>query len=191
MALIEFAFDYASPWSFLASALAPRALPGAILAYVPVYLRGFEAFAKGLPYGSAKMAYMARDFQRCAEHEKIRVAPPAAFPINGLHALRGAIGAERAGVFGAYHEAMFRAAWQESRDISDKAVVVALGREVGFSAIADAIDDPEVKATLRANTERAAARGAFGVPSFFVGEELFWGHDRMHLVAIAAGLAGR
>lgn len=189
MPIVDFAFDYASPWSFLANALAPRLLAGVSIRPIPVYLRGFEAFAKGMPYSSAKLAYLSRDFQRCAAHEGVSLAPPAGFPINGVHALRGAIGAQRAGVFDAYHQAMFRAAWQESRDISDKQTVIAIGRAAGFSSVADALDDPDVKTALRENTERAAARGAFGVPSFFVGDELFWGHDRMHLVAEAARAA--
>ena len=189
MPIVDFAFDYASPWSFLANALVPRLLGGVSVTYVPVYLRGFESFAKGMPYGDAKLAYLFRDFQRCAAHDGVPIAPPAGFPINGVHALRGAIGAQRAGVFDAYHAAVFRAAWQESRDISDKQAVIAIGREAGFAAVADALDDPGVKAALRENTERTAARGAFGVPSFFVGDELFWGHDRMHLVAEAANAA--
>jgi 2-hydroxychromene-2-carboxylate isomerase len=111
---------------------------------------------------------------------------PPVFPINGLYALRGAIAAEREGRFADYHAAMFPATWRDRRDVSNKEVVAALGREVGAPSVADALDDPGVKEELRANTERGVGRGAFGVPSFFVGEELFWGHDRMHLAGAAA-----
>lgn len=182
---IQFLFDYASPWAFLADGLLPRRLAGVEPSYVPVYLRGFDAFAKGLPYSPAKLSYLIQDLRRCAEHEGIPVTMPSVFPINALHALRGAVAALRDGGFRAYHAAMFRAAWQEGRNVSDKSVVVEVAREAGLPAVAEALDDPSVKETLRANTADAARRGVFGAPSFFVGEELFWGHDRMEYVARA------
>lgn len=185
---IEFVFDYASPWSFLASQLIPRLLPGADIVYVPVYLRGFEMFAGGVPYTGAKMAYIMKDLGRCAAHAKVALASPHSFPVNGIHALRGAVAAQRLGVFDAYHAVMFKAVWQESRDVADKQVVAAIARAAGLDGVPALLDDQGVKDAVRANTERAVARGAFGVPAFFVGEELFWGQDRMHLVAEAARL---
>jgi 2-hydroxychromene-2-carboxylate isomerase len=185
---VEMLFDYASPFSFLACESVGRVLPGVELAYRPVYLRGFDAFAKGIPYSSAKLTWVINDLRRCAADLGIEIRIPATFPVNGLYALRGAIAAQRAGKLPAYHEAIFRATWQKGRDISSKASLVALATELGFPDIAAAVDDPEVKDELRTNTEDAIRRGAFGVPTFFVGSELFWGHDRMHQVAKAAGL---
>jgi 2-hydroxychromene-2-carboxylate isomerase len=183
---IEFAFDYASPWSFLANATLARQFGEARVEYVPVYLRGFESFSQGVPYSSAKLSYLMRDFVRSAKHAGVAATMPGNFPINGLHALRAALAAQRAGAFPAVHEALFRAAWQQGKDVSDKAVVVAIAREAGFADVAERMDAPEIKNALRANTERMVARGAFGVPTFFVGEEMFWGHDRMHFAAEAA-----
>lgn len=186
MTTIEFHFDYASPWSYLASELVPRQLPKARVVLKPIYLRGLESFANGMPYGSDKLSYLAADVARCAAYEGIRMSPPASFPINGIHALRGALVAEREGALQAYHEAMFRAAWRDQRDISDKTVVGLVAKEAGVPAVLDAIDDPAIKDELKARTEAAKKRGVFGVPTFIVGGELFWGHDRLGYVARAA-----
>ena len=185
---IEFLFDYASPYSFLANETLGAKLPGAEIVYRPVYLRGFDAFSKSIPYSAPRLAYMINDLRRCAADAGIEVSFPTTFPINGLYALRGAIAAQRAGTFANYHDAMFRAAWQRSRDISRKESVAALATELGFPDIAAALDDASIKDELRANTDDAIRRGVFGVPAFFVGADLFWGHDRMHQVAKAAGL---
>ncbi|HEY3817552.1 MAG TPA: 2-hydroxychromene-2-carboxylate isomerase [Polyangiaceae bacterium] len=183
---VDFLFDYSSPWSYLADATLSRWFAPGQVHYVPVYLRGFETFAKGVPYSAAKMAYLLKDMVRSSEHVGVPVKMPPVFPINGLYALRGAIAAEREGCFARYHAAMFPAAWRDGRDVSSKDVVKEIAREAGAPSVAEALDDPTIKETLRANTERGVGRGAFGVPSFFVGEELFWGHDRMHLAGAAA-----
>jgi 2-hydroxychromene-2-carboxylate isomerase len=188
MKSVDFLFDYASPWSYLANEVLARRLPGVVVDYVPVYLRGFESFATGVPYGSAKLAYTMTDFQRSARHEGVPIGAPATFPINGIHALRGAVHARRAGLFSAYHEAVFHAAWRDSREISTKEGVLAIAAEVGLAGAAAALEDPEIKAFVREHTDRAVARGVFGVPTFFVEDEMFWGHDRLDYVARAVGV---
>ncbi|MFI5298165.1 MAG: 2-hydroxychromene-2-carboxylate isomerase [Polyangiales bacterium] len=180
---IEFAFDYASPWSFLANATLKHHFGDAHFEYLPVYLRGFSAFSQGLPYSPAKMSYLLKDFVRSAAHVRVEVRMPPVFPINGIHALRAAIAAKRLGGFPELHAALFHAAWQDERDISDKNVVAELARSLALGEVAAAIDDPSVKDALRKGTEAVIERGAFGVPTFFVGDEMFWGHDRMHFAA--------
>lgn len=175
-------FDYASPWAYLANELLPTRLPGVEIVLCPVYLRGLETFAQGMPYTAAKLQYIARDLVRCTEHEGVRFTPPPVFPVNGLYALRAALLAERAGVLASLHPALFRATWADARDVSNKAVVAEIARELGLDAVAEALDDPWAKAELKTRTEAAAARGVFGVPTFAVGDELFWGHDRMDYV---------
>src|SRR5262252_3043552 len=133
MATIEFLYDYASPFSFLANELAPHRLSGATIEYRPIYLRGFELFAKGPPYTAAKMAYMLVDLRRCAAEHAIEMRFPPTFPINGLYALRGALAARRDGCFDAYHTAMFRAAWQQGREISTREAVAAFATELGLA----------------------------------------------------------
>ena len=96
---VDYFFDYASPWAYLADCIAARALDGVALAHHPVYLRGLESFANGIPYSSAKLAYLMRDLARCAEHHQVAIAPPASFPVDGLHLLRGAWVALERGAF--------------------------------------------------------------------------------------------
>jgi 2-hydroxychromene-2-carboxylate isomerase len=191
MAGIEFAFDYASPWSFLANATLAKHFGGAPVTYVPVYLRGFEAFSRGVPYSPAKLRYLLKDAERSARHAGVSWVLPPAFPINGLYALRAALAAQRDGGFAALHAALFRAAWQEGKDLSDKAVVAGIARDLGLPAVAGAMDEPAIKEQLRKNTDDLIARGGFGVPTFFVGEEMFWGHDRMHFAAEALAATPR
>jgi 2-hydroxychromene-2-carboxylate isomerase len=184
---VEFLFDYASPWSYLVNELLDREpLPG--LRYRPIYLRGLEAFAQGLPYNAAKAAYLLRDLSRCAEHEGVELSFPSVFPINGLYALRGALLAQERGDFPAYHRALFRAAWREDRDISRKEVVLEVLAAAGLprEAFAAGLEGPAIKDRLRQDTADAQERGVFGVPSFFVGDELFWGHDRLGYARRAA-----
>ena len=179
--IIEFVFDYASPWVYLASALIPERFAGLDVTFVPTYLRAFDAFKDGMPYSPAKLAYLLADFRRIAAHVGLEPKMPSAFPINGVHALRGAIVAQREGdaAFRAYHRAMLAAVWEQDRDASSKEVVKAVAREAGAPGVADALDDPSIKDALRANGEHVLARGAFGVPTFFVGDAIFWGQDRM------------
>jgi 2-hydroxychromene-2-carboxylate isomerase len=190
MKSIETYFDYASPWAYLASELMPRKLPslGAAVVHRPIYLRGLESFAKGVPYTAAKLTYLMRDLARCAEHEGVTLTTPPAFPIDGLHALRGAIVAQDSGAFDRYHRTVFRAAWAEARDISKKEVVATILADALGSSEATAVEAmsvPTVKERLRDATTAAEARGVFGVPTFFVGDEMFWGHDRFDYVARA------
>jgi len=183
MISVEFLFDYASPYSFLANETLGAKLPGIEIDYRAVYLRGFESFAKSIPFTAAKLAYTILDLRRCAADLGIELRVPNSFPINGLYALRGAIAAHRAGRFAAYHQSMFQAAWQRGRDISSKDAVATLATELGFPDVATQLDDASIKDELRANTDAAIKRGAFGLPTFFVGAEMFWGHDRIDQVA--------
>jgi len=182
-------FDYASPWAYIASEIAERKLPGVALTWVPTYLRGLESFAAGVPYSGAKLAYITQDLVRVSEHEKVKLQPPAIFPVDGLSLLRGALVAQDRGVFDRYHRAAFRATWCEQRDVSNRSVAAALLAEAIGTTAAEAevaMSDGTVKTKLRENTEKAVARGVFGVPTFFVGDDMFWGHDRMDYVLRAA-----
>jgi 2-hydroxychromene-2-carboxylate isomerase len=183
---VEFLFDYASPYAYLASELLASKLPGVAVTFRPVYLRGFESFNKGVPFGAARLAYMIKDLQRCAGEHQLPFRVPASFPVNGLYSLRGAIAAIRGGMFEVYHRAMFRAVWADGRETSNKEAVAKVARELGLADVADALDDLSIKDELRASTEDAARRGVFGVPTFFVGDEMFWGHDRLDQVRRAA-----
>lgn len=187
MAHVQLYYDYASPWSYLASELLATRLPGAHVEWKPIYLRGLEAFSRGLPYGSAKLRYSGLDLMRCAAHERVALRFPSEFPVNGLYAVRAALALLDTPAFADYHRAMFRAVWRDDRKVADKQVVLDIAAEAGLdrASLAEAIETPAIKERLKQQTAAAEARGVFGVPAFFVGDELFWGHDRMDYVARA------
>jgi 2-hydroxychromene-2-carboxylate isomerase len=185
---LEFHFDYASPWAYLANEIFSRKLPGVTPVLRPFYLRGLDSFSKGLPYSSSKLRYLGADFMRCAEHEGVAGGRfPSNFPINGLYALRGALVASALGKLPDFHNRVFAATWRDDRDVSRKEVVIEIAAEAGLDkqAFAAGIEDPAVKERLRADTAAAIERGVFGVPTFIVENELFWGHDRLDYVARA------
>src|SRR4051812_26974829 len=150
--MIEFYFDYASPWSYLASELLPARLPRAKIVYRPIYLRGLELFAKGMPYSSSKLRYIGQDLLRCAAHEKIPLQMPRKFPINGLYAVRGAQRLVDTPRFLDFHRAMFHAAWRDDRDIGDKQVVLELARDLGLELD---LEEPALKERLKQDTAAA------------------------------------
>jgi 2-hydroxychromene-2-carboxylate isomerase len=114
------------------------------------------------------------------------------FPVNTLLLMRCAIAAERRGRLAAFIEAAMRAMWEEGVKLDDpdaaRAVFDTAGLD-GAGLIADAASE-EAKAALLANTERAVNRGAFGVPTFFVGDQIFFGKDRLGEVEEAIMKAG-
>lgn len=175
-----------SPYAYIASETLERRLPGIKVQYTPIYLRGLEAFSKGMPFSPAKVQYMARDLARIAAHKGVPHKLPSVFPINGLYGCRGAtwVLQHAPGKFQDYHRAVYRATWAENRNISDKQAVIAIAASVGLDEkiFAAGIEEEAIKEALKARTADAAGRGVFGVPSFFVGKDLFWGHDRMDYV---------
>jgi 2-hydroxychromene-2-carboxylate isomerase len=103
------------------------------------------------------------------------------FPQNGLKAARLALLGERAGWTPAFTRAVFTANYAEQKDISDDPTLAAILDSLGVDAedAVAAANAPDIKDALRRQTEEAASRGLFGAPSFTIGEELFWGNDRL------------
>ena len=185
---VELLYDYASPFAYIASETLAERLEGIEVDHVPIYIRGLEYFSKGVPFTAAKMKYIVDDLHRVARHHGVEIRVPSVFPVNGLYALRGALVAQDAGRFDEYHRRLFRATWAEDANIGDRAVIIELASKLGLDAadFAQRLASDDVKQRLRANTERAVERGVFGVPSFFVDDELFWGQDRVDYVRRAA-----
>lgn len=185
---IEFFFDFASPYTYLAAtqieAVAQRA--GAELIWRPFLLGGvFKSVGNAPPAVLApRGAYMLQDLGRWARFYGVPLRFPSTFPVNSLLAMRALQGMSRAERPAAAHR-VFHAHWVEDRDISDPAVLTPL---LGEAALARA-NDPEVKDRLRRTTEEAVTRGAFGAPTFFVGETMFFGNDRLQFVEQAASEA--
>lgn len=195
---LEFFFDYVSPTSWLAYDLARRTAgaAGAQLVYRPVFLGAIMQATGNRPPGmvAAKDAYMTRDLQRCAAHLGIDIHMNPAFPFNTRPALRATIGlGEGTQEQAAFRTACFEAAWgqPDPLDLGQSGVLaeIAARCQLDPSRIEALATDAENKQQLRANTDEAIARGAFGAPSFFVGDELFFGHDRLDYAGRALAMA--
>lgn len=188
---VEFYFDVGSPASYLAwtqiANLAQR--HEAELAYKPMLLGGvFKATGNSSPATvPAKGRYTRQDFQRYAQRYGVPFQHNPFFPINTMQLMRGAaayLGTDR---FVPYVNAVFQAIWIDQQDMGNPEVVAdVLGRN-GFDIVEvqQKINDPAVKDRLRQITEEAIERGVFGAPTFFVGEEMFFGQDRLDFVAEA------
>jgi len=186
---IEFLFDYGSPFSYLAS----LQLPGfakrnnATVIYRPILLGAvLKATGNQSPMAiPAKGRYMAIELRRWAQRYSVPFRlNPHRFTGNTITLMRGATAAQKQGKFGIYHDLVFKAVWAEATDLGDDAVMTRLLERSGFTpaSFAAAIESQEVKDELRRNTDEAVARGVFGAPSFFVGDEMFWGNDRFDFI---------
>jgi 2-hydroxychromene-2-carboxylate isomerase len=186
----EFHFDFGSPNAYLAHLVIPEieARTGARFEYVPVLLGGvFKLTGNRSPAESFagiknKPEYAQLETERFVKHHGItsfRRNP--FFPVNTLTLMRGAIVAQQLGVFERYVDEMFWHMWAEPKKMDDPAVWHAALVQGDFDAsrFAELVQNAEVKAELLANTERSVARGAFGSPTFFVGDEIFFGKDRL------------
>lgn len=193
--VIEFYWDPASTYSYLAAtqleALAQRS--GATVVWKPFLLgKVFEATGNKMPaLVPAKGRYLFRDAALWAKHYGVPFAMPKVFPLNSVLPARAAIAAAQMGHGQTLTMALLNAYWAESSDISQPAAVAAVADALGINsaALLEACQTPAVKDELRANTESAIARGAFGAPTFYVGEQMFWGNDRLGL--LEAHLAGK
>jgi 2-hydroxychromene-2-carboxylate isomerase len=190
---LELFYDYSSPWTYLACSrieeLCRRA--DAALVWRPILVGGifntanpsvYEARANPVP---AKARYMLKDLRDWARYYGLDLAfPPSVFPVNSVKALRGALVALEHDAIGPYSRRVFEVYFGEDRDISQDEVLRAIVREVGldegeyFTKIAEA----PYKDRIRANTDECVRRGGFGSPTLFVGEEMFFGNDRLVLV---------
>jgi 2-hydroxychromene-2-carboxylate isomerase len=129
----------------------------------------------------AKGRYMWRDMERLCASYGLPFRRPSAFPRNGLLAARVALVADRQGFCAQFSRAVYHAEFAEDRDIGEHRVIAELlaGLDRDPEAVIEEAQAPANKATLREQTERAVEHGIFGAPSFRVGEELFWGNDRL------------
>jgi 2-hydroxychromene-2-carboxylate isomerase len=187
---VEFFFDFGSPATYLAWTQLPRicAETEARLVYRPMLLGGvFQATGNASPVTvPAKGKYMLADLARYADRYGVPLRFNPHFPINTLVLMRGAVGMQMREPqrFADYLKVMFEAMWAEGRNMGDATVVAEVLAQAGFdaSAVLALTVDPAVKDALKANTEEAVRRGAFGAPTFFVGDEMFFGQDRCEFV---------
>ncbi len=185
---VEFFFDYGSPFSYLAdtqlAALAQRT--GATIVYWPMLLGAvLKATGNASPIAvPAKGRYMGVELQRWAKHYGVPFVTNRFFPINTMRLMRGAVAAQQADCFAEYHRAIYPAFWVDSANLGEPEVIRSVLVKAGLNAnlLLARIEEPDVKEQLRLNTEEAVRGGVFGAPTFFVGEEMFWGNDRLTFV---------
>jgi 2-hydroxychromene-2-carboxylate isomerase len=187
---VEFLFDFGSPNAYLSHLVIPsiERRTGVKFKYVPVLLGGvFKATNNVSPAVSLqgiknKPQYTQLETRRfLKQHDITKYASNPFFPVNTLSIMRGAVFAQRAGYFEKYVDQVYRHMWAEPKKMDEVDVIAAALTESGLPAadILAGTQLPEVKQQLIANVDDAVARGVFGSPSFFVGQELYFGKDRL------------
>jgi 2-hydroxychromene-2-carboxylate isomerase len=190
---LEYFFDYVSPFSYLADSQIPGLLArtGAEIEYRPFLLGGvMKSSGNSPPFAvPAKGAYTGTDTQRWAKRYDVPLNPNKHFPVNTVKPMRAALILLGNSKYAAYQAAIFEAMWQQGQNIGEEEVLRVVLEKVGLDAddILARCGDQDIKDLLRANTEEGVARGAFGAPTFFVGDEMFFGNDRLDFVEEALG----
>ena len=187
---VQFLFDLGSPNAYLSHKVIPaiEARQGVRFEYLPILLGGLfkltgnRSPAETTAHIENKRKYMMLEIQRFVEKHGLtawRMNPH--FPVNTLQLMRGAVAAQREGVLERYVDRMFAHMWEDGLKLDDPQVLRATLEADGFDAarFEAALDDADVKGALLANTQSAYERGAFGAPTFFVNEEMFFGKDRL------------
>jgi 2-hydroxychromene-2-carboxylate isomerase len=197
MQVVDFYFDFSSTNSYFAAFMLPEICRrhDAIVNWIPLHLgalfreTGFDVMAMT----PRKARYLWHDHARYAAFTGLPFRRPSRFPIKTASALRMVLAAGKASAETrgdgetnrrVLSQALMRAYWQHDEDIADAAVLVAVASDVGFDggALLKTADSDAIRDELRATTEEAAGRGVFGLPTFVVGGELFWGKDRLDFV---------
>lgn len=192
---VEFLFDVGSPYSYLAYKQLPKIAnaKGAEIVWTPVLLGGiFQATGNHSPIEvPAKGRYSLLDLTRWADEYGVEMRMNPNFPINTLTLMRGAVAMQMKGTeeFDRFLRAIFDAMFCKPRNMNLPTEVGAVLQEAGFDPIGfmSLVSDPVVKDRLKSNTEHAVKRGVFGAPTFFVGDQMFWGQDRLQFVEKALG----
>jgi 2-hydroxychromene-2-carboxylate isomerase len=190
MLKVEFHFDFGSPNAYLAHLVIPKIeqRTGVKFDCVPVLLGGVFRLTGNRSPGESfagiknKLEYERLETARFIKRHGItRYRHNPFFPVNTLTIMRGAVAAHILGVFERYVDETYRHMWSEPKKLDDPAVWRAALLDSGFDAerFEELVQDAEVKARLLDNTQRSVARGTFGSPTFFVGDEIFFGKDRL------------
>lgn len=191
---IEFVFDFASPNAYFARKVLPgvAARSGAHIELLPCLLGGiFKLAGNQSPMAAfaqvkGKLEYEALETRRFIEKHKLHAFKfNPHFPMNTLLIMRGLIAAQKLGVAETYVEVVSAATWEREQKMDDPAVVEQVLRAGGLdsAALLALTQAPEVKSELIANTEAAVKRGVFGIPTFFVEGEMYFGKERIAQLA--------
>jgi 2-hydroxychromene-2-carboxylate isomerase len=191
MQTVTFYFDFGSPNAYLCHKVIPQieARTGVTFNYVPILLGGVFKLTGNQSPATAyvgirnKLEYEHLEIQRFVRRHDLRhYRFNPHFPINTLNLMRGAIAAQRLGIFAAYTDQVYADMWERGRKMDDPKVLAASLAEIGLpvNELIGLSQCDAVKAELIANTEAAVAAGAFGSPTFLLGTELFFGKDSLH-----------
>lgn len=188
MSVLEFNFDFVSPMSYFALVQLEgiKQRTGCEVSYVPVFLGGIMQATGNSPPGKipAKSAYMMKDMNRLANKLGVPFVFNPAFPMNTLPLLRMLASLSEEIERLRFINTVFHHVWIDPKNVADNNVRDQVLSEAGFD-VASLNQQAELDANkdiIKQNTERAIARGAFGAPTFFVGENMYFGQDRLHLV---------
>lgn len=187
---LDFIFDFASPNAYMAAQVIPGILErtGATLNVIPCLLGGiFKATGNQAPFTAfgnikGKIDYEMLESRRfVARHGLTHFRMNPHFPINTLLIMRAFVAAGLEGVGERYMEVVLKAMWEDGQNMGDPEVVAQVLNGAGLDAAAllTRAQTDEVKSILMHNTQAAADRGAFGIPTFFVGDEIFFGKERL------------
>ena len=189
---IDFYFDFGSPTAYLAYRRLQQLQSRyqCQINYRPVLLGGlFKATGNTSPVMvAAKAAYMMKqDLPRFVALYNVPFNNNPHFPINTLHLMRGAVALLEQDQFGPYIETVFEASWVNGENMGDAETVANVLTNAGLDAqhIIANTQEPEVKSALISHTEAAVARGCFGAPTMFIGDDMFFGQDRMQFIEMA------
>lgn len=191
---VEFVYDLVSPFSYLAYGQLRQVCDrqDAELELKPVLLGALhDAAGIQAPVAiPAKGRYMNHDIKRWAERYGLAMRFPEPFPFRSLKTMRAALYCENAGKLEPFTAEAFRLYWEEGgapkgrEETDEDGPISEVARRIGADPgeVLEGAADPEIKERLKNNTSEALDRGAFGAPTFFVGEEMFWGNDRLEFV---------
>ena len=193
MTNVEFHFDLGSPNAYLSHLVIPdiERRTGVKFDYVPILLGGvFKLTNNRSPAESLRGIKNKPEYERLEIRRFLlrygitRYQPNPFFPVNTLAMMRGAIAAQSLGVFDRYVDEMFRNMWADPKKMDEPQVWRAALDAAGLptAQILDLIETPKVKDQLLENTRTSVDRGTFGSPTFYVGDEIFFGKDRLREV---------
>ena len=187
--VVDFPYDFSTPNNYLVHKVLPGIAErtGATFNYIPVLLGGiFRATGNQAPMMAfagipAKMAYENLEFRRFIKANNIPFKMNPYFPLNTVMSIRGALVAKERSELEAYTDAVYDAMWLDEKKCDEADVLIEVLDKAGLDgkALVEGTQDQAIKDKLIENTEWAVSKGAFGLPTFFVGDEMFWGKERL------------
>ena len=199
---VQFLFDFGSPNAYLAQRVIPdiERRTGVKFDYVPVLLGGIfkltnnRSPAESLVGIKNKLEFMELELQRfIRQHHITTFRKNPFFPVNTLQLMRGAVAAQFEGIFDPYFRAAYHHMWEEPKKMDDPQIArdAFMSSNIDFDRLSARAQQPDVKGRLMELTQNAVDRGAFGSPTFFVGDEMFFGKDQLRDVEEAIVDVGR